>query len=83
MIVVNGKSISLYNKVGLDLIALTGWVWEIESHASLPVDLKLIKDDEPEGHYSLCPTRNMSIHEFVALLEKVVIICRKSFKKKA
>jgi len=83
MIVANGKGISLYNKVGLDLAPLSGWVWEIKSQTSIPLGLKLIKDDKPEGHYSLCPTRNMSVHEFVSLLEKVVIYCKKSFKKKA
>ena len=83
MIVANGKGISLYNKVGLDLATLSGWVWEIKPHTAMPLGLKLIKDDKPEGHYSLCPTRNMPASEFVSLLEKVVIHCKKSFKKKA
>ncbi len=83
MIVANRKGISLYNKTGLDLAPLSGWVWEIKENTSLPTGLKLIKDNRPEGHYSLCPTKNMSIHEFVSLLEKVVIHCKKSFKKKA
>ena len=71
MIVANGKGISLYNKTGLDLAPLSGWVWEIKANTSLPTGLKLIKDDRPEGHYSLCPTKNISTHEFVSLLEKV------------
>ena len=82
-IVANGKGISLYNKRGLDLAPLSGWVWEISANTQLPIGLKLIKDDRPEGHYSLCPVRNMSVHEFIALLEKVVIHCKKIFKKKA
>jgi len=82
-IVANGKGISLYNKRGLDLAPLTGWVWEILPNTQLPSGLKLIKDDRPEGHYSLCPARNMSTHEFIAQLEKVVIHCKKIFKKKA
>ena len=83
MIVANGKGISLYNKTGLDLAPLTGWVWEIQARTAMPAGLKLVKDDRPEGHYSLCPTKNMSVHEFVAQLEKVVIHCKKVFKKKA
>ncbi len=83
MIISNGKGISLYNKKGLDLAPLSGWVWEIKASTPLPVGLKLIRDDKPEGHYSLCPTRNISAHEFVALLEKVVIFCKKVFKKTA
>ena len=82
-IVANGKGISLYNKRGLDLAPLTGWVWEISANTQLPCGLKLIKDDRPEGHYSLCPIRNMSVHEFISQLEKVVIHCKKVFKKKA
>lgn len=83
MIVANGKGISLYNKTGLDLIPLTGWVWEISARTPLPFGLKLIKDNNPEGHYTICPIRNMSVHEFVGLLESIVIYCKKVFKKKA
>jgi len=82
-IVANGKGISLYNEEGLNLAPLTGWVWEISPNTQMPTGLKLIKDQRPEGHYSLCPSRNMSVHEFISLLEKVVIHCRKVFKKKA
>lgn len=82
-IVANGKGVSLYNKTGLDLAPLTGWVWEIAPNTALPTGLKLIKDDRPEGHYSLAPTKNISTHEFIGLLEKVVIHCKKVFKKKA
>ena len=82
-IIANGKGISLYNKQGLDLAPITGWVWEISPKTPIPHGLKLIKDNRPEGHYSLCPSRNMSVHEFIAQLEKVVIHCKKVFKKKA
>jgi len=83
IIVSNGKGISLYNKIGLALAPLSGWVWEIKSNTSLPIGLKIIKDDKPEGHYSLCPSKNMPVSKFVSLLEEVVIHCKKSFKKKA
>jgi len=81
VIVANGKGVSLYNKAGLDVAPLTGWVWEIQSGTHFPLGLRLIKDDRPQGHYTLCPLRNMPVHEFVALLEKVVIHCTKVFKK--
>lgn len=83
MIISNGKGVSLYNKNGLDLAPLSGWVWEIKQNTPLPFGLRLVKDNKPEGHYSLCPARNMPISEFVSLLENVVIHCKKSFKKKA
>jgi len=82
-IVANGKGISLFNKKGLDLISLTGWVWEIDINITLPSGLKFIRDKSPEGHYTLCPTRNMTLNEFIALLENVAIHCKKVFKKKA
>ncbi|MCP3895649.1 MAG: hypothetical protein GY706_13630 [Bacteroides sp.] len=83
MVVANGKGISLYNKVGLNLLPLTGWVWEISARRQLPFGLKLVKDDKPEGRYTICPNRNMSVHEFVGLLESIVIYCKKVYKKKA
>lgn len=83
MIVANGRGISLYNKEGLGLIPLTGWVWEISASTKLPFGLKLIKDDRPEGHYTISPIRNMSVHEFVGLLDRIVIYCKKVYKKKA
>jgi hypothetical protein len=83
MIVANGKGISLYNKMGLNLLPLTGWVWEMSAQTPLPFGLRLVKDDKPEGHYTVCPNRNMSVHEFVGLLERIVIYCKKVYKKKA
>jgi hypothetical protein len=81
MIVANGKGISLYNKSGLELAPISGWVWEIQASTPFPPGLKLMKDDQPPGHYTLCPSSNMPIREFVSLLERVVIHCSKVFKK--
>ena len=83
IIVANGKGVSLYNETGLDLIPLKGWVWEISANTQLPFGLKLNKDDRPEGHYTICPLRNMPVNEFVGLLESIVVFCRKVYKKKA
>lgn len=83
MVVANKKGVSLYNKEGLDLVPLTGWVWEIKANTNLPFGLKLVKDDEPLGHYTLSPVRNMSVHEFLGLLDQVAIHCKKVFKKSA
>ena len=83
MVVANKKGVSLYNKEGLDLVPLNGWVWEIKAHTNLPPGLKLVNDNNPVGHYTLSPIRNMSVHEFLGLLDKVAIHCKKVFKKKA
>lgn len=83
VVIANHKGVSLYNKEGLNLAPVTGWVWEIGAHTSLPSGLRLTKDNTPVGHYTLSPARNMPVHEFVGLLEKVAIHCRKVFKKNA
>lgn len=83
MVTCNGKGVSLYNKVGIDKIDLTGWVWVVNAGTSFPGGLKLIKDDKPEGHYTLAPAHNMLLSEYVSLLERVAIHCQKAFKKKA
>ena len=81
MVVANGKGVSLYNKAGLDLIPLKGWVWEISANTQLPFGLKLNRDDRPEGHYTICPLRNMPVNEFVGLLESIVVYCQKNLQK--
>jgi hypothetical protein len=82
-VIANGKGISLYNKAGLDKMPLSGWVWEIKVFTAFPIGLKLIKDDKPEGHYTLAPLHNMLFSEYISLLEKVAIHCQKVFKKRA
>ena len=79
----NNRGVSLYNKKGLDLAPLSGWVWEIPPHYHFPSGLKLVKDDTPEGHYTVAPIRNMPKSQFVGLLEQIALVCKKSFKKKA
>jgi hypothetical protein len=82
-VIANGKGISLYNKAGLDKMPLSGWVWEIKVSTAFPIGLKLIKDDKPEGHYTLAPLHNMLFSEYISLLEKVAIHCQKVYKKRA
>lgn len=82
-IVANGKGISLYNRSGLDKVPLSGWVWEVRVSTVFPSGLKLIKDDTPEGHYTLAPSHNMLFSEYISLLEKVAIHCHKVFRKQA
>jgi len=55
----------------------------VKSEAMFPAGLILVKDDKPEGHYTLAPSRNMLLSEYIALLEKIAVHCRKVFKKKA
>jgi len=81
-IVANGKGISLYNRAGLEKIPLSGWVWEIRVSTIFPIGLKLIKDDRPEGHYTLAPMYNMLFSQYTSLLDRVAVHCQKVFRKK-
>jgi len=84
MIVANGKGVSLYNKSGLEHSSLSGWIWEINQGTQLPNGLYLRKDSDPnnEGHYFVCPRRNMPVNAYAGLLEQMALHCRKVFKKK-
>lgn len=85
-VVANNKGVSLFNKEGLDKTHLTGWVWEITKGTPLPKDLRLFKDNRSgasPGHYMLVPSHNMTLIEYVSLLEKVAIKCKKIMKKQA
>ena len=81
MIISDGKGISLYNRKGLDKSELSGWVYEIKSGTALPPDLYLKKDDNKEGHYFVCPVKNMPAKHYVGELEKIAVFCEKYFKK--
>lgn len=83
VVLANKKGISLYNKIGIDKTTLSGWVWEIRQGTFFPQGLQLIKDDSPEGHYTLAPTHNMPFTEYISLLEKIALHCQKVFRKKA
>jgi hypothetical protein len=83
MVVANGQGISLYNKNGLEKMPLSGWVWEIKASTAFPAGLKLIRDDRPEGHYTLAPVHNMLFGEYVSLLERVAVHCRRVYRKRA
>lgn len=83
-VIANNKGVSLFNKEGLDKTHLTGWVWEISKSTTLPAGLKLFKDTSSgasPGHFMLVPSRNMTLSEYIGLLETVAIKCRKLLKK--
>lgn len=79
IVISNGKGISLSTKGRLDKTPMSGWVWKIPKGTQVPQGLKLI-NDRPE-HYSICPTSNMPLDEFIGLLSKLALKCQKVFKK--
>ncbi|WP_435237186.1 hypothetical protein ACR30L_06330 [Psychromonas sp. PT13] len=81
VVVSNGKGISLSTKERLDKTPMSGWLWKIGKGIQVPQSLKLI-NDRP-SHYSICPTSNMPLDEFIGLLSKLALKCQKVFKKEA
>jgi|TARA_Y100000296_G_C5139004_1_gene239886 hypothetical protein len=79
VVIANGKGVSLSTKERLDKTQMSGWVWKIIRGTQVPSGLRLI-NDRP-GHYSICPTANMPLDEFVGLLSKLALKCQKVFKK--
>jgi hypothetical protein len=79
VVIANGKGVSLSTKERLDKTPMSGWVWKIGRGTQVPAGLKLI-NDRP-GHYSICPTSNMALDEFIGLLSKLALKCSKVFKK--
>ena len=79
VVISNGKGISLSTKDRLEKTPMSGWVWKISKGTQVPMGLKLI-NDRP-GHYSICPTSNMPLDEFIGLLSRLALKCQKVFKK--
>lgn len=79
MAIANGKGVSLSTKERLEKAAMSGWVWKVAKGTQVPRGLKLL-NDRP-GHYSICPTTNMPLDEFIGLLSKLALKCQKVFKK--
>lgn len=78
--VANGKGLSLATKDRLDRSPSGGWVWRIPKGTPMPLGLKLL-NDRP-GHYSVCPTNNMPLDEYIGLLSKLALRCQKVFNKR-
>ena len=79
VVISNGKGISLSTKGRLDTTPMSGWVWKISKGTQMPIGLKLL-NDRP-GHYSICPISNMPLDEYIGLLSKLAMKCKKVFKK--
>lgn len=75
----NGKSISVFDKAGINESPMTGWVWRFPPHTQPPVGLKLVQD-KPH-HYCIAPAQNMPIDKYKGLLEEMALKATRVFKK--
>ena len=79
VVVANGKGISVFDKDGISLSPMTGWVWRFKPNTSFPHGLKLVKD-KPH-HFCIAPTQNMPLDKYKGLLEEMAMNAQRVFKK--
>ncbi len=75
----NGKSISVFDRQGINESPMSGWVWRFPPNMQPPFGLKLVKDKE--HHYCIAPTQNMPIEKYKGLLEEMALRATRVFKK--
>ena len=69
----NGRGISLFSENRIK--GLKGWHWMLKAGSSIPPGLVLI--DEQNGHYLLCPDRDMSMDNYKGLLNTLKKFCER------
>lgn len=79
VVVANGKGISVFDKDGISLSPMTGWVWRFNPNTQFPQGLKLVQD-KPH-HFCIAPTHNMPIDKYKGLLEEMALKAKRVFKK--
>ena len=73
----NGKGISLLTEE--EAARRPGWLWKISKNTVMPPGLAL-HHDRP-GHFSICPTTNMAVDRYKALLSELAVHCQKVRKQ--
>lgn len=79
MVVANGRGISLASKTRLDKSPMTGWVWCLNKHMTIPKGLVLVNDRL--GHYCITPIKNMPLRDYIRCLAQLDLKCQKLFRQ--
>lgn len=79
VVVANGKGISVFDKEGIALSPMTGWVWRFSPNTRFPLGLKLVQD-KPH-HFCIAPAHNMPLDKYKGLLEEMALSAKRIFKK--
>lgn len=79
VVVANGKGISVFDKEGISLSPMSGWVWRFSPNTRFPEGLKLVQD-KPH-HLCIAPTQNMPLDKYKGLLEEMALKAQRVFKK--
>jgi hypothetical protein len=79
VVIANGKGISVFDKTGIMLSRMSGWVWRFPANTPLPPGLRLVQDTP--HHYCIAPATNMPIDKYKGLLEELALKATRVFKK--
>ncbi|GAP73673.1 hypothetical protein W04_0184 [Pseudoalteromonas sp. SW0106-04] len=73
MVVANGNGFSAFDHLTRIMKKPGKKVWKIVKGASLPKELKIVKDMRPghEGHYMIAPAKNMTLKKYLGILEEL------------
>lgn len=73
MVVANGNGFSAFDHLTKVMKRPGKKVWRIKKGASLPPELRLVKDKRPgyEGHYMIAPTKTMPLKKYLGALEEL------------
>jgi len=79
VVIANGKGVSIFDKEGINLSPMSGWVWHISKNIPLPKGLMLVQDKK--HHYCVAPTKNMPVDKYKGLLEEMALRAKRIYKK--
>ncbi len=73
IVIANGNGFSAFDHLTKIMKKPRKKVWMIKAGASIPKELKLVKDLRKghEGHYMIAPTKNMSLKKYLGILEEL------------
>ncbi|WP_020157750.1 Tse2 family ADP-ribosyltransferase toxin [Methylobacter marinus] len=73
MVVANGNGFSAFDHLTKIMRKPGKKVWRIKKGASLPPELRLVKDKRPghEGHYMIAPSKTMPLKKYLGALEEL------------
>ena len=73
MVAANGNGFSAFDHLTKIMRKPGKKVWKISKGATLPLELKIVKDMRPghEGHYMIAPAKKMTLKKYLGVLEEL------------
>ncbi|MCO1334799.1 hypothetical protein MO867_10650 [Microbulbifer sp. OS29] len=79
VIIANAKGVQALDREAINKLPLTGWVCRFPASMHPPHGLKLVRTDD--HHFTIAPTRNMSLRKFETLVKELTVSAITIFKK--